>query len=148
MIAKEETRQNGVKFVAYHTTKLHGGIQQSYTGVCNKVERGMQQSCTNNIDDKDINNLIDKDSGADQPATRPRFVKPTLEELTAYCKERGNRVNPERFLDYYNSNGWKVGRNPMKDWKATVRNWEKNDSHRSRAQTDPLDYGDPMDFYR
>ena len=55
-----------------------------------------------------------------------RFVKPTVEEVRAYCQERQNGVNPEKFVDYYDSNGWKVGKNPMKDWKAAVRTWEKN----------------------
>lgn len=61
-----------------------------------------------------------------------RFTPPTLEEVEAYCRERGNRVDPERFLDYYTSNGWKVGKNPMKDWKATVRTWEKSDKQTGR----------------
>ena len=50
---------------------------------------------------------------------------PTLEEVKAYCNERGNRVDPERFVDYYTANGWRVGKNPMKDWRAAVRTWER-----------------------
>lgn len=60
-------------------------------------------------------------------ASRHVFVKPSHEEVTAYCKERGNNVSPNRFLNHYESNGWKVGKNPMKDWKAAVRTWEQND---------------------
>lgn len=57
-----------------------------------------------------------------------RFQKPTLEELTAYVKEAGlTKVSPERFMDHYETNGWKVGKNPMKDWKAAARNWNRND---------------------
>jgi hypothetical protein len=62
----------------------------------------------------------------DKPSPRPRFIKPTLEEVQAYCKERNNSVDAQRFIDYYSSNGWKVGKNPMKDWKAAVRTWENN----------------------
>jgi len=54
------------------------------------------------------------------------FAKPTIEDLAAYCKERGNGVDVEKFLNHYDSNGWKVGRNPMKDWKAAVRTWERS----------------------
>lgn len=54
------------------------------------------------------------------------FRKPTLEEIRDYCKERNNTVDPERFIDYYESVGWKIGSKPMKDWKASVRTWEKN----------------------
>ena len=55
-----------------------------------------------------------------------KFVKPSLREISDYCKERNNDVNPERFLNYYEANGWKVGRNNMKDWKAAIRTWEVN----------------------
>ena len=54
-----------------------------------------------------------------------RFTRPTLDEIRSYCAENGLAVNAERFMDYYDANGWKVGRNPMKDWKATCRNWAK-----------------------
>ena len=57
---------------------------------------------------------------------RKRFEKPTLSQITQYCLERNNNVNAEQFYDYYESNGWKVGKNAMKDWKAAVRTWEKN----------------------
>lgn len=60
--------------------------------------------------------------------TRPRFVPPTLEEVRAYAEEKGLPVDAERFVDYYRSNGWKVGRNPMRDWRATVRNWARKPS--------------------
>lgn len=54
-----------------------------------------------------------------------RFAPPTLEEVKAYCRERGNNVDPERWMDFYQSKGWMVGKNKMKDWKAAVRTWEK-----------------------
>lgn len=59
-----------------------------------------------------------------------RFQRPTLAEVTAYCKERNSTVDPEAFVSYYESNGWRVGKNPMKDWKAAVRNWERMDKER------------------
>ena len=58
--------------------------------------------------------------------TKKNFKKPTLDEVQQYCSERKNNISAEKFIDYYESNGWKVGRNSMKDWKATIRNWEKN----------------------
>ena len=57
--------------------------------------------------------------------TKEIFVAPTVEEVRAYCQERGNNVDAEQFVDFYTSKGWKVGKNPMKDWKACVRTWEK-----------------------
>lgn len=55
-----------------------------------------------------------------------RFTAPALEEVKEYCAERKNNVDPERFINYYTANGWKVGKNPMKDWRAAVRSWERN----------------------
>ena len=57
---------------------------------------------------------------------RKTFQIPTIEAIQAYCKERQNTVDPFQFHDFYIANGWKVGRNPMKDWKATIRYWERN----------------------
>lgn len=56
---------------------------------------------------------------------RKVFAKPTVEEVKAYCVERKNNVNPDKFIDFYESKGWLIGKNPMKDWKACVRTWEK-----------------------
>lgn len=54
-----------------------------------------------------------------------RFVRPTIDEITAYCSERKNNVDPQAFFDFYESKGWRVGNQPMKDWKASVRTWER-----------------------
>ena len=56
---------------------------------------------------------------------KQNFQKPTFEEVNAYCQERNNGVDVARWFDYYTANGWKVGKNPMKDWRAAVRTWEK-----------------------
>ncbi len=66
------------------------------------------------------------DTDTDTVTDTVKSKHPTLDEVKAYCDERGNRVDPERFIDYYTSNGWKVGKNPMKDWKAAVRTWERS----------------------
>ena len=60
-----------------------------------------------------------------------RFTPPTVEEVRAYCMERGTNVDPERFLNHYTANGWKVGRNSMRDWKAAVRTWEREEKKES-----------------
>lgn len=62
--------------------------------------------------------------------TASRFTPPTPQEIIDYCNERQNGVDPERFFDYYTSNGWKVGKNGMKDWRAAVRTWEKSETPR------------------
>ena len=62
------------------------------------------------------------------PVKLKRFKKPTLEDVLSYCVERENAVDGEKFFNFYESNGWKVGKNPMKDWKAAIRTWEKNET--------------------
>ena len=62
----------------------------------------------------------------EEKRARTPFAKPGLPEVQAYCTERHNAVDPQRFIDHYESNGWRVGRTAMKDWKAAVRTWEKN----------------------
>ena len=77
--------------------------------------------------EKDIEIEKEIHSSAKSTTTkRKRFEKPTLSQITQYCLERNNNVNAEQFYDYYESNGWKVGKNSMKDWKACVRTWERN----------------------
>ena len=77
-----------------------------------------------------------------------KFIKPTLQEVGAYCRERGNSVQPEKFMNFYDSNGWRVGRNPMKDWRAAVRTWEgngysqqKNDGNENTRTSNERKYG-------
>lgn len=74
--------------------------------------------------EKELEIEIEKD--IDNKQKRKRFVPPSREEVQAYCIERNNNVDAERFIDYYTSNGWRVGKNPMKDWKSAVRTWEKS----------------------
>lgn len=93
------------------------------------------QPMSNQELEKDID--IDKEKdicgiNPTNPPTKPKksskFIPPTLEEVQAYCKERNNSVDAERFVDFYTSKNWMVGKNKMKDWKAAVRNWEKGNN--------------------
>lgn len=73
--------------------------------------------------------------GADGQKKTKRFVRPSLQEIEAYCRERNNRVDARVFYDFYESKGWVVGKSPMKDWKAAVRTWERGrDEPRPRSQ--------------
>lgn len=62
----------------------------------------------------------------DKHTPQSGFVKPTIDEIKAYCIERANNIDPAQFFDHYTANGWKVGKVPMKDWQAAVRQWERN----------------------
>lgn len=76
--------------------------------------------------DLDLEPIAPKGAGGNKRA-RAKFVPPTVEEVRAYVKERGSRVDPEAFVDFYASKGWKVGNQTMKDWKAAVRTWERRE---------------------
>ena len=64
-----------------------------------------------------------------------RFIPPTLEEVTQYCQERKNSVNPNKWMNHYQSKGWKIGKETMKDWKAAIRTWEGNDYQQQKPQS-------------
>ena len=83
---------------------------------CNTDVTEVKQVCNA---EKDIEIDIEKDKSK-------RFIPPTIEEVRAYCQERNNTVDPETFVNFYESKGWLVGKTKMKDWKACVRTWEKN----------------------
>lgn len=55
-----------------------------------------------------------------------KFTPPTVEEVKEYCSSRNNQINPQAFIDFYESKGWMIGKNKMKDWRAAIRTWEKN----------------------
>ena len=85
---------------------------------------------------KEIKEIKEIDSGKSK-----RFSPPTLLEVENYCFERKNTVDASKFIDYYTSNGWKVGKNSMKDWRAAVRTWEKsqNNNNNGNKQKNRLD---------
>ena len=64
------------------------------------------------------------------------FTKPEIEEIQKYCLERNNGINAETFYDFYESKGWYVGKNKMKDWKACIRTWENRQIKKIQKQDD------------
>ena len=82
------------------------------------------------INPKTTPNVNDNDNVNDNVVigekTTKKFIKPTIEEIREYCTSRRNFVDAEKFHSYYEAIGWKVGKNPMKDWRAAVRTWEKS----------------------
>ena len=82
---------------------------------------------------------------------RRNFVAPSVEEVSVYCKERNNGIDPQSFIDFYDSKGWMIGKNHMKDWKAAVRTWERRHGGEPAAAPKPKPkprwvQDDPNDF--
>lgn len=98
-----------------------------------KQTQNRHRPATNNNDknDKNEKNII-----------IGRFTPPTPDEVKEYCQERGNSVDAQRFVDYYESKGWMIGKNKMKDWRAAVRTWERN-----TKKEDNDDTGEYADVY-
>ena len=85
----------------------------------------------------DLETEVEKEEEKKTSGKAKRFTKPTLAEIQAYCIERNNNVDAEHFYDYYEANGWKVGKNSMKDWKASVRTWERREYSDNKGTQTP-----------
>ena len=94
--------------------------------------------------DIDIEKDIDTEKEISNRAKSTRFVPPTLEQVQEYCRERNNNVDAERFIDFYESKGWMVGKNKMKDWKACVRTWEKSSVNKKNKTINHADNVDKL----
>ncbi len=125
--ANNKRRENG-KLGAVHGAK--GGRPKKHdnpTGDTNKNPYGVIEENpteTPNVNDNDNVN-VNGNGKRNKPA---HLCRPSLEDVRAYCLERNNNVDPEAFVDFYTSKGWKVGSQPMKDWQAAVRQWERRQS--------------------
>lgn len=107
----------------------------------------LDTECIQAVSETDTQVRLGKDSlgkdslgknGADKPPTRHRFIPPTVDEVMEYCTEKGYHVDPDRFVNFYTSNGWRVGKNPMKDWKAAVRTWSGKEKPNGQTESKPL----------
>ena len=112
--ARRENGRNGAKY-----GKL-GGRPKTET----PSEPQENPTETPNVNVNDNVNVKEKDTNVSQKKSSA-FRKPTVDEVRAYCLERRNNVDPQRFVDFYEAKGWKVGSQSMKDWKACVRTWEQ-----------------------
>lgn len=129
----ERLRQNGSKGGRPVRDKEPNGNQEKPNGYSQKPKKPDTDTDTDTVTVTDT--VTDSNIGhkADKPPSRHRFTPPTVDEVRAYCTEMGYSIDPDRFVDYYTSNGWKVGKNPMKDWKAACRSWASKDKPQNRV---------------
>ena len=97
---------------------------------CSEMQENPPPILSNPIQSVPIQSDPVEDTGAQsaKPPARTRFSPPSVQEIEEYCREKGFLLDAERFVDYYASIGWRVGKNPMKDWRAAVRTWVKKDT--------------------
>lgn len=106
-------------------------MQTTQQGNQPTTQQGNQQLT---IDNKEIENDNIKEKENKEKEKHSRFSKPSVEDVAAYCEERKNGIDAQSFIDYYDSVGWMVGPNKhMKDWKASVRTWERNGKNKTKT---------------
>lgn len=98
-------------------------------------QQNVQQTTTSNKYKNIKKEYISKDIYKKE--THKYFTKPTITELQDYINDNNFNVDADRFIDYYESNGWKVGKSSMKDWKATVRNWNRKETDNDKGEYKP-----------
>lgn len=96
--------------------RIHGDIQED-------TQESIHECVQDVSDDVDTDKNREDKKSKDKNIKRAKFVPPTADEVKKYCEEKGYTIDVERFIDFYTSKGWMVGKNKMKDWKAAVRNW-------------------------
>lgn len=151
--AKKQTRKKKTDSVTQKEDNPGEANTKQTEARSNQTSKNVQPSNDLNIDiDRDIDiekesdKEIEKDSVcvsahpaqtvAGKPRTNKKFTIPSVRDVEGYCRENGYAVDAERFVDYYSAVGWKVGKNPMRDWQAAVRTWVRKDSPAPAAPQD------------
>lgn len=114
----KEREQAGIRMERYNGRKTEQSINQNDGKTENKRKKNGGESDT-------------ESEKKDTDVSKEKFRAPTMEEVKTYCLERRNGVDPVQFVNHYQAKGWKIGKSPMKDWKAAVRTWEKHGDARS-----------------
>ena len=98
----------------------------------NQKKQGKAKKADNEYEYDNDNDLLKENT------KRKVFSTPTVDDVRAYCLERNNKVDPQSFVDFYESKGWMIGKNKIKDWKAAVRTWERSETKTRQGETAKL----------
>jgi len=138
-----DTIKKGLKYLSDngYITKVRKGVpaQNIFSINEEKLEADlssnkMVENNTNWMVENNTNYI--KNNNTNNKNTLDTFKKPSVQEVDSYCQEHAYSLDAQRFIDYYESNGWKVGKNKMKDWRAAVRNWWRNNNSFSKGGAD------------
>ena len=138
-IDRDNATMTGLSEARSKAGKIGAEAKQANSGFAKQNKQMPNLPSKSSYDkDKDKDKDKGKDKDKDESITRARrFTPPTLDDVLAYVRERGSDVDPQRFLDFYASKGWMIGKNPMKDWKAAVRTWEKREDTGNNSNPTP-----------
>lgn len=126
IVTKRNSKGTCVSIVNYGVYQVSENKKEQQKNIKGTTEEHQRNTNNNVNNDNNVNNNISS-----------RFTPPTLEEVRAYCLERGNKVDCEKWFDFYESKGWFVGKNKMKNWKAAVRTWESDEKTKPVQQQKP-----------
>ena len=107
-------------------------------------EQQLNNGCTTDEHKQECKNVNNERMKECKNIRNKKFTPPSFDEVKDYCFERGNSVDPQKFIDFYSSKGWMVGRNKMKDWKAAIRTWEKGSNNTTNKKQGRLDWIDDI----
>lgn len=128
MIEKRDSKRDSkflrIYIVNYSKYQPEKGYERDRKG----TRKGQRRDTSNNVNNVNNENKENKEK---------RFQKPAIGEVKAYCEERKNGIDPQQFVNFYDSKGWRIGKDPMKDWRAAVRTWEQ----RRKAEQNPKGSG-------
>lgn len=141
IVIKHWRIHNYIQSDRYHATKYQEEMSlldvdenKAYTMPVARLDT----PCIHDVHEVDTEVRLGKDRLGKDRLESKRFTPPSREEVQKYINEQGYSVDAERFIDYYTANGWRVGKNPMKDWKATVRNWNRKDEKGNTVKHDDI----------
>ena len=139
---REDAKRNSKQTSTKTTSKTHLTTKNTAVGDNDNVSDNENDSVNVNVVVSGCDNVVsDRDNRSAQTTDRTTttttteknnspvssFVPPSFGEVFDYCKQENIHIDAKKFIDYYNANGWRVGRNPMSDWQAAVRVWQRNE---------------------
>ncbi len=141
-ISTEIIYKEGSKEIDKRVIKIYGTpIDKNVSTYIPENQEGYRQNNQGGIDKKvkDNNTSINNNYYiGDKKTKNKNFIKPTLEEIKKYCEENNLKIDCEYFYDYYEANGWKINKNKMKDWKATLRNWNRRNNKDAKNESEEV----------
>ena len=117
ILLRENYNKSGYDRTCWYAFKDESSFLQNYNNHVAELQNGYNETAA----PIPYNNTVKK-------TYTNKFIRPTIEQVKLYCKEISFNLDADKFCDHYDSNGWLVGKNPMKDWKASIRTWKRNSS--------------------
>jgi DNA-binding transcriptional ArsR family regulator len=131
MIYKEGTKEIISRYLKIKDTPINENFNTHSTEVKDPIKENFNTPINEKFKENntDINNTLN--ITYEESRRSQKFIKPTIEEIEAYCRERDNGIDAQQFYDFYEAKGWLIGKTKMKDWKAAVRTWERRNQEQN-----------------